>query len=112
MRAALNLFPLPFERERTKVRDCSLDELSRAPHSLTCAVDDERHDHRSKSYSGAGGETRSDAGGIRADQKNSRPRTQLHRTRRLFGNVERALFLQKFAPGAEEISNERAEHSR
>src|ERR1700724_4291735 len=62
------------ERERIKVRDCSLagseDELSRVPHSLTCAVDDERHDHRSKSYSGAGGETRSDAGGIRADQKN------------------------------------------
>ena len=47
----------------------------------------------------------------RAHQKNSRPRTELHRAGNFFGDVERALFLQKFAPRTEEISHDRAEHS-
>ena len=52
-----------------------------------------------------------DAGGIRAHQKNSRTRTELHRARNFFGDVERALFLQKFAPRTEEISHHRPKHS-
>src|SRR2546428_4873601 len=81
------------KRERTKVRDCSLiafeDELSRAPLQLTCVVDDQRQtDHRSDRYSGAGGETWSHPGRIRADQENSRSRTKFYRARNLFGDVE------------------------
>src|SRR5882724_1474525 len=67
----------------------SEDELSRAPLQLTCAVDDPHQtDHRSKSNSGAGGETWSDPGRIRADQKDSGPRTEFYRARNLFGDVE------------------------
>src|SRR2546421_1584998 len=68
--------------------------LCHTSHSLTCVVDDERHtDHRSESYSGAGRETWPDAGRIRADQKDPWPRAKLHRTRDLFGDVERALLV-------------------
>src|SRR6266404_8914629 len=90
------------ESVRRRTRDCSIhpnklhsllvgseDELSRAPLQLTCVVDDQRQtDHRSKSNSGAGGETRSDPGRIRADQKDSGPRTEFYRARNLFGDVE------------------------
>src|SRR2546429_363470 len=87
----------------------TIRELSRTPHSLTCAVDDQRQtDHRSESYSGAGGEAWSDARRIRADQKDSRPRAEFYRARNLFGDVERALLLQEFTARAEEISDERA----
>src|SRR5438132_9747919 len=87
---------LNFVRDRAhrpKVRDCPLvgseDELSRAPLQLTCVVDDPRQtDHRSDRYSGAGDETRSHPGRIRADQENSRSRTKFYRARNLFGDVE------------------------
>jgi len=48
---------------------------------------------------------------IRADQKNPRPRTEFHRARNLFGDVERALLLQKLAARAKKISHDRSEHS-
>src|SRR5438270_14060604 len=73
-------------RIRPHLRNSALCHTS---HSLTCVVDDERHtDHRSESYSGAGDETRSRAGRIRADQKDSRPRAKLHRAWNLLGDVE------------------------
>src|SRR6266404_3116680 len=86
--------------------------LSRALHQLPCGADDEnRADHRSEDNSGAGGETRSDAGRIRANQENPRSRTELYRARDFFSDVERALLIQKFAAGAEKIPDDWPEYS-
>jgi hypothetical protein len=55
-------------------------------------------DDGANSNARAGQKTRTHAGGIREDQRNSRPRTEFHGAGNFFSDVERALLLQKHPP--------------
>src|SRR5262245_27995352 len=75
---------------------------------LTVCFDDDGANSNAR----AGQKTRTHTRGIRADQGCPGPGTEFHGVGDFFGDVERALLLQKYAPAPQGFSHEVASHSR